>query len=67
MNVFNKADKKEEHIPLVTLWEHRMNQRLFSMDEMRHLAQCDDCLSLLGLCHRCGSIDQVERRLSEVA
>jgi hypothetical protein len=58
---------EEEHIPLLTLWEYRASQRSLSTEERHHLTSCNDCLSLLGLCFTCSSIEQVERRLSEAA
>jgi hypothetical protein len=53
------------HIPLTTLWETRAKQRELSADQIDHLQKCDDCSSMLGVCHGCGSMDEVERQIKK--
>src|SRR5262249_55879246 len=38
------------HVTLGTLWEYQMNRCPLFLDEIRHIAQCEECLFLLGLC-----------------
>jgi hypothetical protein len=59
------AEKYEDpqHIPLMLLWECRMNERPLTTEEMLHVSSCDECMSLLGLCVRSVSLKELERRL----
>jgi hypothetical protein len=55
----------EHHISLTTLWNYRMKRYLLSTEEMRHIARCDDCLALLGLCHISESIVELDLKLKD--
>jgi hypothetical protein len=57
---------KEAHFTLATLWEFRMNRKALLMDEIGHLAECDECLLLLGLCQTSESLSEAERTLREL-
>ena len=50
------------HITLQTLWEFRKHLGSLSHEDFEHLYRCDDCLTLLGLCHKCKTIDEVQDR-----
>jgi hypothetical protein len=53
----------EGHLTLITLWDYRMNHHMLSTEQYLHIARCEDCLSLLGLCQISESLAEVERRL----
>ena len=52
-----------EHLPLVSLWSYRAEQKPFSPEELDHLINCEECTALLGLCQTCTKLEQVERKL----
>src|SRR5262245_18531053 len=57
----------EGHIPLSLLWEYGNELRSLSSEQILHICQCDDCLSVLGLCRSLKTITQVEGRLKDAA
>jgi hypothetical protein len=57
------AISKQDHITVLTLWNYRIGMHNFSAEEMLHIASCDDCLALLGLCQISKSIREVQWRL----
>ena len=56
---------KPDHVPLAYLWAYHSDKSPLSHDDLQHLYLCDDCLSVLGLCHVSTTIQQVEARLRE--
>jgi len=44
---------------------YRTKEASLSDEEQHHMIECDECLSLSGLCQICNSLSQVQRRLKE--
>jgi hypothetical protein len=63
MNTKNEPD--EQHVPITTLWDYRMNKRPLLPQERFHISGCNDCLSRFGLCQLSQSFEEVQRRLKE--
>jgi hypothetical protein len=58
-----KGDGLENHISLVILWNYHAGSRPLSNEEMVHISNCTECLSVLGLCQISKSIQEVESEL----
>ena len=46
-----KHDLSQFHIPLENMWTFRNEESQLSTEEKHHMSECDECISLLGLCH----------------
>jgi hypothetical protein len=58
------AEKPQpEHVSVAALWKHRAQELELSPDEMDHVLKCEYCMSVLGVCHMCRTITEVERRV----
>jgi hypothetical protein len=53
----------DSHISIDAMWAYRSTKTQFSQDAIAHISQCDDCLSLLGVCQISESLKEAERRL----
>ena len=38
------------HVPLFVLWKHRVAPNTLSVDQLRHMLGCGECLAMLGAC-----------------
>jgi len=65
MSLKPKSDPSQSHIRLEKMWAYRTKEASLSDEERHHMIECDECLSLSGLCQICNSLSQVQRRLKE--
>ena len=56
---------EEKHLSLAKLWEYRNKRLVLTFEELFHLVNCNDCVSVLGLCQISKSISQLERLWKE--
>jgi hypothetical protein len=54
-----------QHLGLAVLWEFRSGRETLSSEALKHLADCKDCMTLLGICQRSESLQQAEWRVNE--
>jgi len=54
------------HLPLESIWDFAKSQIRPSSAEFGHLLNCDECVSLLGLCQMYDSITKVQQQLNEL-
>ena len=48
--------EERDHLPLVALWNYSSRLCMLSTTELVHIWRCDDCLSLLAVCHSSESL-----------
>jgi hypothetical protein len=51
------------HLSLNAIWSFAKSQTKPAAPEFNHLINCDECVSVLGLCHMHDSIATVQQRL----
>jgi hypothetical protein len=54
-----------QHLALSVLWAFRSRKGPLSTDAYTHLAACDDCMALLGICQSSKSLEEAQRRAKE--
>jgi len=54
-----------QHISLTDLWEYSRNLDPLVEIHKDHLSQCEQCVSLLGLCRISVSLEHFKRRLKD--
>jgi len=53
------------HLSLETIWRFAKFQTKPVAPDFNHLINCDECVSMLGLCHMYDSIATVQQRLTD--
>ena len=48
------------HVDVGVLWKYRVDKTPMKVEELSHLAECDECLSVLALCQCCKTVGEVE-------
>ena len=49
------------HVDLAEIWKHRLTPTDMSIESMRHIFNCKECLDTLGLCKTAKDIDEVKK------
>jgi len=53
------------HVPLALLWQHWANPAELQDPHRKHLEDCDQCVSTMGLCQIACSFEDLKRRIEE--
>jgi hypothetical protein len=56
---------RNPHLSLETIWKFAKFQTKPAAPEFNHMINCDECVSVLGLCQMYDSISKVQQRLNE--
>jgi hypothetical protein len=56
---------ERQHISLTHLWEYSRNLDPLLDIHKEHLSECEQCVSLLGLCRISPSLEHLKRRMKE--
>ncbi len=54
-----------QHLALETIWDFAKFETRPSSPEFAHLLNCEECVSILGLCQLYDSIAKVQQRLND--
>jgi hypothetical protein len=54
-----------QHLALSVLWAFRSRKEILSSEAVKHLADCEDCMIVLGICQTSQSLEQATWRLNE--
>jgi hypothetical protein len=57
--------EEKQHLSLTHLWEYSRDLGLLLDLHKEHLSECEQCVSLLGLCRISPSLERVKRRLKD--
>ena len=55
----------DDHLAFDSIWKYRANLGSLSHDQFEHLYQCNDCLTLFGLCSVSKTLDEVKLRATD--
>jgi len=61
----NKACQADYHVPVMSLWDFAQDKAPLTEDEVQHVAQCDECISMLGYCGMYPTLDDAQKKLRE--
>src|SRR5688572_23212578 len=64
LKYFRLVMAESGHVPLRSLWEMVKENGLLSPEAMRHIDDCKDCLSAIGMCQLWNTYEEAERALS---
>jgi len=59
------SNGRNQHLSLETLWQFAKFQTKPAAPDFNHMINCDECVSVLGLCHMYDSISKVQDRLND--
>jgi hypothetical protein len=56
-----RDDDGHSHVDLAEIWKHRLTPTDMSIESMRHIFNCKECLDTLGRCKKAKDIDEVKK------
>jgi hypothetical protein len=57
--------EEKQHLSLTHLWEYSRNLEPLLDIHKEHLSECEQCVSLLGMCRISPSLERLKRRLKD--